>query len=167
MGRNGILAIAIAASAALLMTACSDDAEALTKPEFVEQADAICQQASDEAEPAFEEFWTGVEEEWDSEDPADQDAIFTGMAALISEVAPIWEEQVEDLRELEPPADDAEQIDTLLDDLDSAIAEMSELSTAAAAGDAEARAAMDSEDPMEDVNHSARVYGLSVCGSEE
>jgi hypothetical protein len=164
MGRNGILAIAIAASAALLMTACSDDAEALTKPEFIEQADAVCQQASDEVEPIFEEFWTDFE---DQDDPADDDEMFTGYAALMAELAPMWEEQTDELRELEPPSEDVEEIDALLDDFEAAVDEVSEVSTAAAAGDAEARAAMDGENPMEDVNHRARVYGLTVCGAEE
>ena len=168
MGPKQILVVAVAVAGGLFLAACSDDAEALSKGEFVEQADAICQATNEEVEPAEEEFWSTFEDV-DYDDPANQDLLFTNFAELVAVTAESWEQQIADLRELKPPAEDAEFLENLLDDFDAALAEMVETTEAAAAGDEAARARMesDTEDPMTDLNRQAREYGMVVCGAEE
>ena len=167
MGFKTTLLLATAALGGLLLTACSDDAEALSKAEFVEQADTICGEATTEIDPLWEEFWTTFEDsEWG--DPAVQESIFVGMAEVVVGFVPIMEQQVEDLGELAPPEEDAEMLESMLDDLGDAVVEFEEMIVAGAAGDEAARAQIGSdEDPFADVGSQAREYGLAVCGAEE
>ena len=167
MGLRPILVLIIAATAGLALSACSDDAEALSKSDLIEQADAVCQEANDDLEPIWEEYWSSFDEV-DFDDPANQELIYEGIAELMAESVPRWEQQSDELRELVPPEEDAETIETLLDDFDAAIAEMAEISELVAAGDADALALIESDDdPLADVNQQAREYGMVVCGSEE
>ena len=167
MGPRTLVWMALVALGGSLFTACSDDAEALSKPDFIEQADAICQEATDDLDPIWEEFYASwADADWD--EPGLQDELIAGFAGVFDEARPRWEQQVDELRELAPPADDAELLESMLDDLEAALEEMDEILTAAVAGDEAARERMDSDDdPMADVNRGAREYGLAVCGSEE
>lgn len=150
----------------VLLASCGiDDTETLSKPEFIEQADAICEATDAELEPVWDQLWemdeAGVE--------PSEEMIFVRFAQAMQTIGPAWDESVDDIRALEPPSEDQETIDELLIDLEAAIDDVEATVTAAAAGDEEARRIMDSEsvDPMADVNQRARDYGLAVCGSEE
>jgi hypothetical protein len=160
--------IGAAVVAALLsVSACgSDDAEPLTKTEFVAQADAICGTATTESEPLWEAFWAGFEEETDGDGG---DAMFVRFDGLLDDLDPITDQQLEDLRALEPPADDKEFVEGLLDDFEDGLAEMNDIVDRAVDGDEQAREAMTTEegDPLADVNEAARDYGLVVCGAED
>lgn len=161
------IAIAGTTLAGVSLFGCGDDAEALTKPELIEQADAICQAANDQILPIFEVAWAQTDE-LDFDDPADRDRGFRMYNDALVDVFPIWSDMADDLRALHPPDEDEALIDQLLDDLDSGIDEMQTVLNAAAEGDEEARQRMDSEtdDPFADVNRRARQYGMTVCGSE-
>lgn len=153
---------------ALTATGCgTDEAEALTKPEFIDRANAICTEANTEVDAMFEAFWTEFEDV-DFDDPAQQQTIFDAFADVAGDLTPVVKDMAADLRELAPPAEDRELIETLLDDLEAAADEIAEVTAAAAAGDEAARAQMDSEseDPFADVNRRAREYGLSACGED-
>lgn len=167
MGTRQILVVAVAVAGGLFLAACSDDAEALSKSEFIEQADAICEASTAEQDPVWEEFWMEYGDmDWD--DPAVQDELYAGMADMFATVAPIMKQQIDDLDELVPPEADAEKLETMLDELDAAVDEAVEITAAAAAGDEAARAQMDSDDdPFADVNHDAQQYGMRECGSDE
>ena len=163
-----LITTAILAVGGLLLTSCGDDTEALPKPEYLEQANAICQEANDQIEPIFMGVWDEFDE-LDEEDPAAQDDIFTAWAEAFSEIVPIWSQSVDDVRALGAPEGDEELIDDLLDDFDTALAFYLDTSADAADGDEDARALLDSsaDDPFDDVNQRAHDYGLTVCGSEE
>ncbi len=162
-----IVTVGVVAGCALLFTSCGDDAEALSKPEFIEQADAICQAASDELDLVFDEVFEGFDD-LDVDDPATQDLIFDLFDEGMGEAEPIWNRQVDDLRDLVPPEEDRDLIEALLDDFEEAVAEFAELTEAAAAGDEAARAEFDEddedEDPFSDINRRSRDYGLVTCG---
>jgi hypothetical protein len=165
------------AMALLSITACGDDPEPLSKPEFVEQADAICARTQADVEPMWEAFWVDFEARFGSGSGDDtaapeadaEAAWFPLFDELLDDLAPILDQQVEDLRNLAPPTDDAELIDGLLDDLEAGIDEMNDIADRAADGDEAAREALGSEegDPLADVNRAAREYGLTACGAEE
>lgn len=162
-----LLVLALVTAGALLMAACGSDAEALSKPEFIEQADAICQASQDEAEPLFDAVFADLED-IDFDDPANEGLIFTRFAEAMQEVEPIFERQLDDIRALEPPAEDKEFIEELIADQEEALTRFVATLDAAAAGDEAARAAVDGdEDPFDDVDRRAREYGLTVCGEEE
>lgn len=157
----------------IALAACGDDSpSALSKAEFVEQADAICAATNAEVEPIFEDFYStafaGMPEGPTTE--TENQTIMEGFDGVLDEVTPIFERQVEDLRALGAPEADGETIEALLADFESAMTEMNEVADAAVAGDEEAIHAMtaeDAQDPFSDVNARARDYGLTVCGSEE
>ena len=160
---------ALAAGVGLLTAACGDDAEALSKPDFVAQANSICQKSNDRINPIFETIYADTDEiDWD--DPANELLLFVRWdEALQQVVVPIIDQQLDDIRALTPPAGDEELIDTLLEDQEAAIAEFAGLMTAATGGDQAALEALDSsnEDPFDDINRRAREYGLTVCGEED
>jgi hypothetical protein len=169
---GGSIAIAL-----LSITGCGDDAEPLSKPEFVEQADAICAQAQSDVEPMWEAFWVDFESQFaavggaetTASEPNPEAAWFPLFDALLDDLSPVLEQQVADLRALEPPADDKELIDGLLDDFENGLDEMNDIADRAVEGDETARETISSEDgdPLADVNRAAREYGLTVCGAED
>lgn len=148
----------------LLLAACGDD-DPLTKDEFVEQADALCAETQAEAAPIWEAAWSDVE----AAGPSSSDGhafVFVRMDEAVDELMPLYQEQLDEIGELEPPSDDAELIGDLLDDFDAALAEFADLMDAAAAGDESAMAELEQDDPTVDVNRRAREYGLTVCGED-
>ena len=156
-----------AVAAGVLVAACGDDTEALSKPEFVAQANAICQASNDQLEPVFEAVWADLESV-DADDPENEFILFVRWDEAMQQVVPIVDEQLDDIRALEPPPEDAELIEALLGDQEAAIAEFASLMKAAAQGDQAALAALDTEeDPFDDIDRRAREYGLTVCGEAD
>ncbi|MDX2380667.1 MAG: hypothetical protein QNM02_13020 [Acidimicrobiia bacterium] len=153
------------ATAGLIFAACGDDPEPLSKPQFVAQANAICQTTNDQLVPIFENVWA-IEDDVDPTDPANELLIFARWDEAMDEVVPIVDEQLDDLRELSPPAEDEDLIETLFADQESAIADFAGLMDAAAGGDQAAMAELELDDPFDDINRRAREYGLTVCGEE-
>ena len=160
--------VAASVVTALVISGCGSDADPLTKAEFVAQANALCEVANANAETVADPFWTSLEG-FDENDPAAQEAIFTGFAEMVDELNPVFNQLADDPRDLEPPSADRDVIDTLIDDLQAALKEMNDITDAAAAGDAAARERMDGDDgdPMRAVNARARDYGLDACGQED
>lgn len=165
-----ILTIAVAVGAGLLTAACGiqgDDAAALSKPEFVAEANAICEAGNDRLDVVFDQVWAGVEE-IDFENPDNELLIFERWQNALIEAGPIVEQELDDIGALEPPAEDEEFIDTLLADQAAAFDEFTRLINAAADGDRAALAALDTdEDPFDDIDRRAREYGLTACGESE
>ena len=161
------LAVALVAGGSLI-TSCGDDTEELTKPEFVAQANAICEASDVELEPIFDATFAGLEEV-DFDDEANEGLIFTRFAEAADQARPIWDQMADDLRDLHEPDADHDVIEELLDDLQSTVAEFAEQTAAAAAGDESAKAVFDdgNEDPFDDVNQRAREYGLAACGQPD
>ena len=155
----------------LLMASCGGGAEASSRPEFIAEANAICQATNVELEPVWDGIWDmEVDfEESESPSPEQQELIFVRFAEAMDTIGPAWSESIDDIRALEPPSGDEDTINAILDDLESAIDDFRVTADAAADGDEAARERMDdeTEDPMDDVNRRARDYGLTVCGSDE
>ncbi len=83
---------------------------------------------------------------------------------------PQIEEQLAELRALGAPAEDADLLAALYDDVERALEETNTIIDDAVAGDPEAIerfTSEDAEDPFEDVNRRAREYGLTICGEED
>ncbi len=168
MGTNRNITIALALGVGgALFTSCGDDTETLSKPEFVEQANAICRTANDEIEVAFDAVWEGLED-LDVDDPANEGVIFVRYAEAASQLGTVWNQTSDDIRELAEPDEDHDLIETLLDDMDAAVDNFVE-TTAAADGDQAAMQAIDgeTEDPFDELDQRARDYGLTVCGEAD
>jgi len=140
-----LIAVVLTASLVLLGAACGDDEERLTSEEFEAQGNEICEEGNERLEKLFtEEFG-----EADEAPPADEVEAF-----IDDEVVPSIEQQIDDLRELNPPEDIEEEYEELLDEAEEAAEEI---------GDLSAEDLFAGEDPFEDVNRRAEELGLTAC----
>jgi hypothetical protein len=140
------LVIALSACAAVALTGCGGDGDSgPTKAEFIEQADKICQEGDDKIAAAAEDFA-------DPANPTEAEV----MTAVEDVVVPSLRGQVEELRELDPPEADSEEIEAMLDALEKA--------TEAAEADPEA--VLD-EGTFADANERAQEYGFESCGEAQ
>lgn len=165
--RRTTIALSGIVLAAAWLGGCGDDTEQISKPEFVERANAICQEVHDELDPVWEAMWAEVGDS-DVESPADQGQIFVAFGEVMDATVPAMHEMADDLRGLGAPAGDEELLETLFDDLDAAIDEFAAMVDAAAAGDEAAREYLDGEGDdaaIDVVNRRAQDYGLEVCGA--
>ena len=146
--------MAIAAVAAGCGSSDDDSTEtALTKQQFIAQADAICKQGNKEIEEGFESF---AEE---NDIPKNQEPNKAQGKELVETVlVPSIDSQSEEIRALGAPRGDEDEISAMLDSLDEAVEEAEE--------DPEALFAAKS-DPFGKPNELAQNYGLKVCGEEE
>jgi hypothetical protein len=134
----GIAAVAVALASA----ACGDD-DRLTAEEFVEQANERCAAFRLEDDAAAEEAFSGDAE------PSEED-----IQAFLDGAIPRVQELLDDLDDLEPPAELADDVDALLEDGRAALAELE------AGG---AALLLSGEDPFEEVDRQALALGLDNC----
>jgi ABC-type glycerol-3-phosphate transport system substrate-binding protein len=147
MKRNLFLIFAGALVIGLLAAGCGSDdtstaSEALTKQEFITQADAICQKVNDELDAASERLSTKT-----------TDAQFETF--VNDELVPNVQSQVDQIGELVPPEADQEQINELLDSANDGVDEMAQDPSQVQYGD-----------PLVEANTLAADYGLRVCGQD-
>jgi hypothetical protein len=143
------LLAALTICSTLALSACGGDdgdgkSDALTKAELIKQGDKICKDGSkamDAAEAKFADPDNPTAEEID--------------AAVDSVVVPTLKDELEQLRDLEPPADDEDEIDSMLDSLEKAIADI-EKDWRTGLGSTNIKAA----------NKKATDYGFKKCGEE-
>jgi len=139
----GVVAIAAIA------TGCgSGGSDPLTKAEFIEQADRICKEGSNQIRKEYEAFAkqhntakTGVSQEQGTE---------IGLQILLPNV----QSQTEELRELEPPEGDEAQVAAMLDALEAGVEE----------GNQNPKSLLSSNYPLSKGNQLAQKYGFKVCG---
>jgi len=158
MGRTGLCVLGVAAAIAL--AACGDDessdtsttsseastsstsSEALTKEEFVAQANAICAQGNKEIDAAANDvFSSGKPSPAEMEDFVTQDLL------------PSVEDQVQQISELPPPEGDEEQVQEILDAAEQGIEE----------GKSDPQS-FQKADPFAEANQLAVAYGMKECG---
>ena len=135
----------------LVGPACGGDAGAPTKAEFIEEADSICAEASEESQQiALEGF----------EDP--QNPTGAEVLAVFEKIIPIQRRAVDDIRALERPEGDSEEIGAFVDRADAALDEAQAIRSSQ-----EATAALEASDTPRDsfyeANRAARRYGLEDC----
>lgn len=135
-------------SALVALTACSS---ALSKEEFIEQADQICQEADEQTQ--------------DLQPPRTPDAL----AEFVAEAQKVTEDLLDRLRELEPPDADQEVIDSLLATIEEAMAYLPQIQQAAEERDLQAinRLGQELQRTAANANQIARDYGLEKCGRSQ
>jgi uncharacterized lipoprotein len=130
----------------------TDGGSALTKAEFIKEADAICEKGNESISAEAEEF--AEENEIDIEKPttAEQEEVVSDV------VAPAVQEQAEKIDELGAPEGEEEEVAEIVEAVESG------------AGEAEASPDTIVEGsgpgPFAEANKLANSYGLKVCGSE-
>jgi hypothetical protein len=162
--------ILIAALAAALIAGCGgdDDEEPTTTPteeaatgatgatgaadvsleraELIEQADEICAEGDRQIDAEAQEVFGGSQQEPPA---AEQEAFVT------ETVIPNIQNQIDQLRDLDPPEEDAEEFTAILDEAQSALDDLEQDPGAFVGG---------GEDPFAEVNQRAREFGLRDCG---
>lgn len=136
-------AIALTACAALTLAACGGD-KTLTKAEFTKQANAICSSMEKKVEAAGKKVAT--------EKPgASMDEM---MKNVVDKVSPIIDETVTKLRALKAPEDMQDDVDAMLDAVQSDT-DAIEKDPKLLAGDS----------AYKDANEKATALGLDKCAS--
>ena len=153
---------------ALCLPACGDDddgtqpadtsgsdAPALTKAEFIREADEICGATDDDLR--------SIQEEINALGTSDYGAI----ADLIRQIVDRVEAELEDLRALTPPKEDQEEVDEVFDFVESQLPILGELADATERQDAAGIQSTSEElaRGQEQTQDFAQDYGFKECGS--
>ena len=145
------LAIGVATVAVVLslgLAACgSDDSssdEALSNADLIAQADAICTDYDEQLNVLQEE--SGL-----SSDSPKEDVV----AYVSDDIVPLYQDQVEELKNLEPNEEDADAYNDIVDTLETELQAVED----------DPEAAVDSENPFAGATEKAAAFGLEVCGS--
>ncbi|MDQ5894654.1 MAG: hypothetical protein QG596_915 [Actinomycetota bacterium] len=142
----GAATLLIALSFGVAACGSSEDSSdgALTNSELIAQANEICVKYTDEVSTAAEEAFG------DQQPPNAELAVF-----ITDEVVPLYEDQIAELRALEPSEDDSAAYTEMLDTLETELQAVAEDPEAAAASD----------NPFPDATAKADEFGLEDCGS--
>ena len=143
----------ISAAGLLVLAGCGgggDEAEPLSKSEWIEQADEICAQADEDIQALG--------------DPTTLDEI----GELTDEASGISRDALADLRALRPPEEDQATVDQMLDLVEQQIVIGEQIGEAARNGDeAEVRRLADEAQPLEaQADEVGRQYGLDDCADD-
>jgi hypothetical protein len=145
--------IALACIAGLVLAACEDsDDKALSKSEYVTQANAICAKAIKASHDVGED----VPDSWNVEHLK---------RAYVDELLPLFRDEVKALRQLTPPEADRDKIDKMLDDLGTGI-EQAKVTIEGVKTMAEL---LDPPEPSGLKNGwaAAVAYGIPTCGPDD
>jgi hypothetical protein len=145
-------------------TTAGGSGEALTKAEFIEQADGICEDHASEREELQEQAAALADEVNSGDDQAREE-----LADLLAEAAGSAEAEYDELRGLTPPPSDAARIDTMLSTAQGQVALTEEAADALRDKDYKTFTALTVETGKIKAKASsiAVAYGLEVCGSGE
>lgn len=153
---KAFLAVSIAIVTAAIVIGCGggDDTgdsstAALTKAEFVKQADAICSDATQQSETEAEEF---AEENDFTLEKADEEQLEEAISAVL---VPSLNQQAEGLSALGAPEGEEEQVEAIVTSLEDAATEIEDDPGALLKGEA-----------LSEPSQLAAAYGLKVCGAQ-
>jgi hypothetical protein len=131
-------------AAGLLAAGCGGGDDELTKAEFLKQGNAICKKGDKEINTVAEKTFTSKQHPSDAE--------ITKFAE--GTVIPNVQGQIDGLRDLNPPSDDEDQVNAILDEAQSALDKGKDDPTIFASN----------QDPFKKANQLAKDYGLTECG---
>jgi hypothetical protein len=137
----------MAGFACVLLVACGDDR--LSKGDFIAQADEICAAAE-----------TRAQELPQPADPTEAETYASGLEE-------ITEGYIADLRELQPPEDDVEQLDGLIEKIEQAGLNIVEAIRTQSGSGNPADAYSEALHLAEEANEEAEAYGFESCGRSE
>jgi hypothetical protein len=148
---RGIVSMSMVVALVVALGACGGSSyKGLSKADFVKQAEAICKAADTKSSTVTDSLQANPS-------VAQLKSVFT------SQLIPILQSEIDDLRALKPPEADRDEIDKMLDNLsegaDQAKAEVQAAKTQADFGKITQPAG------MKTASAQAKAYGLPTCGS--
>ncbi|MCL1595296.1 MAG: hypothetical protein M3132_13185 [Actinomycetia bacterium] len=168
MRRFSIMGLLVAF--ALVVAACGGD-EALSKDEYIAQANAICANTNTQLEAVASETFADLPDE-----PTPEEIAEVLVDVFIDQFTAALEAQLADLRALAAPEGDANLLAAFFDEVEVVLAGINQVADAAATGDPAAIEQLTaSEDSgkgglrvvataFSEVDKRAIEYGLTVCG---
>ena len=150
MKSNPLWLLRIVLAVALIAAGCggggddSTSTSSLAKPAWIAKADAICQQGNQEIEQAANEQF-GKQDQGPTDEQIQQ---FTSET-----VVPSVQRQIDQIRDLGAPSGDEDQVNKILDTVQTDIDKTKSATTLP-------------DDPFADGNALATQYGLKVCGQD-
>jgi hypothetical protein len=136
-----------------LLAGCGDDEESLSEEEFVEQANDICEEGSEQLDEEAEEIFGSLGQ---GEQPSDED---------IQAFADTFEEnisgQLDDIADLNGPDDLESEVGEILDEARTLVSELADQFR----DDPSALFADQGEDPFAEVNERLLELGITECAS--
>jgi hypothetical protein len=145
----------IALVALAVLAGCGGGAERLSKAEFIERWDSICQTYNDRQDTILEDL------------PAEPTVEnLPKFAEVLRELAPLVREGIAELKEVQPPEAGQAVIDAILADLEESADRVDDAADAAESRDLEAlvAAAQSLADSNERVERAVEDYGFQECG---
>lgn len=139
----GGLTFAAIFSVGLVATGCGSSDDNLTKAEFLKQGNAICKKGNQEINKAANATFKKGQK------PTKAQITKFANDTLIPSV----EEQVNGIRDLNPPSADEDQVNKILDEADSALDKTKSDPSIFASN----------QDPFKKANKLAKDYGLTAC----
>jgi hypothetical protein len=112
---------------------------------LIEEADAICAEGDEEIDAEAQELFGDSNQE----PPAAEQEAF-----VEDTVIPSVQDQLDQLSELDPPEEDAEEFQSIIDNAQAALDDVAEDPSTFVGGD----------DPFAEVNQQAEEFGLTACG---
>ena len=128
----------------LVFMGCGGGDDELTKAEFLKQGNAICKKGDKEIDQAADKTFTG------NQRPSTAEIKKFAEGTVIPNV----QEQIDAIRDLNPPADDEDQVNAILDEAQSTLDKTKDDPTIFASN----------QDPFKKANKLAKDYGLTECG---
>jgi len=144
----GAATLAVALSLGLAACGSSDDSsdngDVLTNAELVSKADAICTKYSDKLSKIQKD--SGLNAQSTAAD----------VTAFISDdIVPLYKDQIDELRTLQPNDDDADSYNAVIDTLESELKVVED----------DPEGSLKSQDPFAEASKKAKDFGLESCGS--
>lgn len=135
-------AVVLFASLALVAAGCGGD-DGPSKDEFIAQADQVCEEGN-------KSIQAKVEQQFGTEEPSQKQIT----EFVSSTYVPEFQKQVDDLRELEPPADDQDTWDGIVEALQKGVDAIEQDPEQVLSGS-----------PLQEAAEMAQEYGFKVCGA--
>lgn len=132
------------------LVACGDDDEGPSKSEYIEEADAICARSDAETDKIFEDAFE------DPEKPQPDEA-----QAALRKGLPVVNEALEDIKELEKPKDDEEELEKWIAATEAGITTLEEASKTP-----ETSLTALVGEPFAESEKLADAYGMKTCGAD-
>lgn len=132
--------LVMAALLAAVAAGCGGDEKPLSKSEYVEKGNAICSKGNKKVDEAVRKLGRSPDQEQLKEFASD-------------DLAPIVEDQLDDLRDLKPPKGDERKVEQVYKAADDGLDKVKD--------DPES---LTSSAPFAKANKEVRSYGLKVCG---
>jgi hypothetical protein len=145
-------AVVGAASLLPFAAACGDDDDPLSEADFLETANAVCDDVSDDMDAAAEDAFGDRSGDPDPEEVA---------AFFEEDMIPLIQRQIDELDDLEPPAELEDEVDELISTAEEELEQMVD----DIEDDPEAFAAND-DDPFARTNAMAADLGLTSCDGD-